>query len=67
MTKISASKAKEEFSELITRAAYKGERFLVHRYGKPLVQIIPAGKHSADLEEPLSTLTPRNVKEKRIA
>lgn len=34
--------AKKHFSELMSRAAYKGERFLIERRGRPMAALVPA-------------------------
>jgi len=41
MPRRSASKAREEFAEVMNRAAYKGERTLLHRRGKDVAAIVP--------------------------
>lgn len=45
-TEIGADKAREVLGELINRAAYGGERFVLTRYGKPEVALVSI----ADLE-----------------
>jgi len=42
MTRLSVSKAKAEFPEIVERAANRGERTLVSRRGKALAAVIPA-------------------------
>ena len=39
--KISAAKAREEFSDLVSRAAYAKERHVVTRRGKAVVAMVP--------------------------
>ena len=39
---ISAAEARENFSDVINRAAYGHERILVTRRGKPVAAIVPA-------------------------
>ena len=39
--KISATKAREEFSDLVSRAAYAKERHVVTRRGKAVVAVVP--------------------------
>ena len=39
--RVSASKARDEFAEIINRVAYGGETVLVHRRKKPVAAIIP--------------------------
>ena len=41
MTRLNVSKAREEFPELVNRAAYGNERTIVSRRGKDLAAIIP--------------------------
>jgi prevent-host-death family protein len=41
MPRFSASKAREEFAEVVNRAAYKGERTLLHRRGKDVAAVVP--------------------------
>jgi prevent-host-death family protein len=41
MPRLSASKAREEFAEVVNRAAYKGERTLLHRRGKDVAAVVP--------------------------
>jgi antitoxin (DNA-binding transcriptional repressor) of toxin-antitoxin stability system len=43
MPRLSASKAREEFAEAVNRAAYKGERTLLHRRGKDVAAVVPVG------------------------
>ena len=39
--RVSASKARDQFAEIINRVAYGGETVLVHRRRKPVAAIIP--------------------------
>jgi prevent-host-death family protein len=41
MPRLSASKAREEFAEVVNRAAYKGERTLLHRRGRDVAAVVP--------------------------
>jgi prevent-host-death family protein len=41
MTRLNVSKARDEFPELVNRAAYGGERTIVSRRGKDLAAVIP--------------------------
>ena len=41
MPRLSVSKARDEFPELVNRAAYGGERTIVSRRGKDLAAVIP--------------------------
>lgn len=50
-TRLNATDARETFSDLITRAAFRGERFVVTRYGRDLVQIAPAEELAKDKEK----------------
>ena len=39
--KIASSTARSEFADLINRAAYAGERVIVHRRKKPVAALVP--------------------------
>jgi prevent-host-death family protein len=39
--KIASSAARSEFSDLVNRAAYAGERVIVHRRKKPVAAVVP--------------------------
>lgn len=41
MTRLNVSKAREEFSDVVNRAAYGNERTIVSRRGKDLAAVIP--------------------------
>jgi prevent-host-death family protein len=41
MTKVTASKARENLSDILNRVTYGGERVIIHRRGKDLVAIVP--------------------------
>jgi prevent-host-death family protein len=41
MTRLNVSKAREEFPEVVNRAAYGKERIIVSRRGKDLAAVIP--------------------------
>lgn len=56
---ISATEAARSFSELMNRARYRGESFVVERGGKPICEIIPAKPpkfSGSDLAELLRSL-----------
>jgi prevent-host-death family protein len=38
---VSVSEAREEFAELVNRAAYTGERIRIYRRGRPVAAIVP--------------------------
>lgn|SRR5690554_1023437 len=38
---VSSSQARENLADLLNRAAYRGERFIIDRHGKPLAAIVP--------------------------
>jgi prevent-host-death family protein len=44
--KATASAARQNFSDIVSRAAYGGERIVVHRRKKPVAAVVPL----ADLE-----------------
>lgn len=50
---VGSSKAREHLSDLLNRAAYRGERFIVDRHGKPLAAIVPVSDldHLEELED----------------
>ena len=50
MTRIRASEARRDFSEVLNRVAYKGERIVLHRHGKDAAVLIPL-EDLARLEE----------------
>lgn len=58
-SKLTASEARENFSDILNRAAYGGERVIVHRGKKPLAALVPIEdfeileqlEDRADLEE----------------
>ena len=37
------SEARGEFSDMVNRAAYRGERVLITRHGKPIAAVVSAG------------------------
>lgn len=39
--KVTASAARQNFSDILNRAAYSGERVIVHRGKKPVAAVIP--------------------------
>ena len=41
MTRMAASKARGEFSDLLTRVARKGERIILQRRGKAVAALVP--------------------------
>ena len=41
MKQVSTAEARKNMAELLNRAAYGGERFVVTRHGKELVAIVP--------------------------
>ncbi|HTR65126.1 MAG TPA: type II toxin-antitoxin system Phd/YefM family antitoxin [Terriglobales bacterium] len=57
--KLTASAARQNFSDMVSRAAYGGERIIVHRRKKPVAAIVPIEdlefleqiEDRADLEE----------------
>lgn len=40
-TKLSASSARQNFSEILSRAEYRGERVVVHRGKKAVAAVVP--------------------------
>ena len=41
MTRLEASKAREEFSDTLNRVAYSHERILLRRHGKDIAALVP--------------------------
>ncbi len=41
MTRMAASKARQEFSETLNQVAYKGKRILLHRRGRDVAALVP--------------------------
>jgi prevent-host-death family protein len=39
--KLTASSTRQNFAEILNRAAYGGERIVVHRRGKPIAAVVP--------------------------
>ena len=75
MTRLTASKAREDFADTLNRVAFGKERIVLHRRGKDLVALIPAEELKAlerfldsiedrlDLEDAEAALAdPRNKK-----
>ncbi len=55
MTRLNATKAREDFSDTLNRVAYRGERILLERHGKVVAAIVPVEdvKLLEDLEDRL--------------
>jgi prevent-host-death family protein len=67
---VSVSEARQDFAELVNRAAYGGERVLVSRHGKPIAAIVPIAdvafiermEDDLDLQDALAALAdPENA------
>jgi prevent-host-death family protein len=58
MTRLTASKAREEFADTLNRVAFGKERIVLHRRGKDLVALIPAEELRA-VEKVLDALEDR--------
>ena len=61
MRKMSATEASRTFSEILNRALYRGESFLIERGGKPVCEIKPAALSRftvADLADLMKILPP---------
>jgi len=43
LTVLNVAEAKRRLSELMSRVAYRGERFLIRRRNVPMVALVPAG------------------------
>ncbi len=40
-SKLTASTTRQNFADILNRAAYGGERIVVHRRGKPVAAVVP--------------------------
>ena len=57
--KVTTSTARTEFADILNRAAYAGERVILHRHKKPVAAVVPIGdleileqiEDRADLDE----------------
>jgi antitoxin (DNA-binding transcriptional repressor) of toxin-antitoxin stability system len=59
--KLSATEASRNFSEIVNRALYRGESFIIERAGAPVCEIKPAAPSRftvADLADLMKTLPP---------
>ena len=63
MSKVSAAKAREQFSEMINRAAYGKETIIITRGGKDAAALVPAEavKLLLELEEQLDVAEARRI------
>ncbi len=41
MTRMAASKVRQEFAETLNQVAYKGKRILLHRRGRDIAALVP--------------------------
>jgi len=39
--KLNATQARQEFADIVNRAAYGGERVILHRHKKPVAAVVP--------------------------
>ncbi len=44
---VSVADAKRQFSHLLGRVAYGGERITIVRRGRPMARLVPAGEHQS--------------------
>lgn len=65
MTKVTASNARENLSDILNRVTYAGERVIIHRRGKDLVAIVPI--EDLRLIEKQTTTKARSVHKKAAA
>jgi prevent-host-death family protein len=67
--KLTASEARQNFSDILNRAAYGGERVILHRGKKPVAAVVPMEdlemleqiEHRVDLEEVRKRLKEPNI------
>jgi len=45
VTRLAASKARNDFAEVLNRVAYRGERIVLHRRGKNVAVLIPVEEY----------------------
>ena len=65
MAKMGTSEARGNFTELVNRAAYKGERTVIRRRGKGMAAIVPM--EDFDLLEKVEDLIDRDLLKKARA
>jgi len=65
MPKMATSEARDNFTELINRAAYSGERTVIRRRGKGMAAIVPM--EDFDLLEKVEDLIDRDLLKKARA
>jgi prevent-host-death family protein len=65
MPKMGTSEARNNFTDLINRAAYKGERTIIRRRGKGMAAIVPMEDY--DLLEKMEDLIDRDLLKKAQA
>ncbi len=41
MTRLSTAKARQQFSEIVNRVTYRGERIVLERRGKDVIALVP--------------------------
>lgn len=63
MVRVNSSEARHDFAEVINRAAYRGERIILHRRGKDMAAIISI----EDLQLLLRLEDEQDVKAAKIA
>ena len=63
MATISVAQAKDQFSDLLRRAEWDGERVVVHRHGKPVAAIVSTEdlRHLEALEDARDVLDARSA------
>lgn len=64
MKQVSTADTRKHMSELLNRAAYGGERFVVTRHGKELAAIVPLAE--VDLLDKLRSLLERKEYEQAV-
>ena len=50
-TRVTATEAARQFSEILNRVAYKGESFIVKRAGRPICEISPTASEGISTRE----------------
>lgn len=55
-TRVTATEAARQFSEILNRVAYKGETFVVERAGRPICEISPTASEGISTSELVNLL-----------
>lgn len=53
---ITASQAKQQFSDILNNAYYNGKEYIVERHGQPIIHIYPISRKEHQNNETIQTL-----------